>query len=510
MGRLLGDAEVGVNAHIKNIVIVGGGTAGWMAAAALSRALGTHVAITLVESADIPTVGVGEATIPPIIDFLRFLDIDEDDFVARTNATFKLGIEFAGWSAAGSRYMHPFGKYGFDMEGIAFHHYWHKLRANGDTHSLEDYSLETAAARAGKFTRPLAIERSPLANITYALHFDAGLVAKYLRGYAEARGIKRIEAKITGVRQRGEDGFIEAVVLDTGDTIAGELFIDCTGFGGLLIEQALGAGYEDWSHWLPCDRAIAVPCAANGPPLPYTRATAHPAGWQWRIALQNRIGNGHVYCSQYMSDDEAAAILLANLDGAPLADPRQLRFTTGRRKLTWVKNCVALGLSSGFLEPLESTSIHMIQSALMRLIAFFPTPGFASENTAEYNRRTRDEYESMRDFLILHYNATQRDDSAFWNSCRTRENPDSLDEKIALFRATGHVTFREEELFVAKNWIAVMTGQGIVPQRHHPLADMIGTKEVARRLAGMRATIATSADYMPYQAQFIAENCAAG
>ena len=510
MCRPLGYTEQGVSAHIENIVIVGGGTAGWMAAAALSRALGAHVAITLVESADILTVGVGEATIPPIIDFLRFLDIDEDDFVARTNATFKLGIEFAGWSAPGARYMHPFGKYGFDMEGVAFHHYWHKLRAGGDPHALEDYSLETLAARAGKFTRPLAIERSPLAHIAYALHFDAGLVAKYLRGYAVAKGVRRIEANVTNVRQRAVDGFIEAVELDKGDSLAGELFIDCTGFGGLLIERTLNAGYDDWSHWLPCNRAVAVPCAADGPPLPYTQARAHSAGWQWRIALQNRIGNGHVYCSTYMSDDEAAAILLANLDGAPLADPRQLTFTTGRRKRPWVKNCVALGLASGFLEPLESTSIHMIQSALMRLIAFFPAPGFAAENTAEYNRRTCEEYEYIRDFLILHYNATQRHDSDFWNFCRTRENPDSLNEKIALFRATGHVAFREEELFVAKNWIAVMTGQGIIPERHHPLADMIGAQEVARRLAGMRATIATSADYMPSHAQFIAEHCAAG
>ena len=497
-----------MSGHIEKIVIVGGGTAGWMAAAALARAMGKHVQITLVESGDIATVGVGEATIPPIIDFLQFLGIDENDFVARTNATFKLGIEFVNWGAKGERYMHPFGKYGFDMEGVAFHHYWLKMRASGEAHSLEEYSLETIAARAGKFTRPLDIARSPLANIAYALHFDAGLVAKYLRDYAGAKGVRRIEANVTDVQQRGADGFIESVKLDTGDTVAGELFIDCTGFRGLLIEQALQAGYEDWSHWLPCNSAVAVQCAPDGPPLSYTRATAHSAGWQWRIALQNRIGNGHVYCGDYMGDDEAAATLLASLDGAPLADPRQLRFTTGRRKQSWVKNCVAMGLSSGFLEPLESTSIHMIQSALMRLIAFFPSPGFAAENTAEYNLRTGCEYEYIRDFLILHYNATRRDDSDFWNFCRTRKNPESLEQRIALFRATGHVAVREEELFDRKNWTAVLTGQNIVPHGYHPLADMVGEAETRRRLEAMRATLAKSADYMPQHAQFIAENCA--
>ncbi|MFC4293235.1 tryptophan halogenase family protein [Sphingorhabdus arenilitoris] len=494
---------------IKKILIIGGGTAGWMAASAIARTLGRSAKITLVESEEIGTVGVGEATIPPILNFIEMLGIDENEFVRRTNATFKLGIEFVNWGAKGERYMHPFGKYGYDMQGISFHHYWMKMRQTGDMRPLEDYALQAVAARAGKFTRPLNIERSPLASIAYAFHFDAGLFARFLREYSEGLGVTRIEAKVAHVHQRADDGFLESVLLDNGTQISADLFIDCTGFRGLLIEQTLQAGYEDWSHWLPCNSAIAVPCENAGPPLPYTRATAHDAGWQWRIGLQNRIGNGHVYCNEYISDDAALATLLASLDGKPLADPRQLRFTTGRRKKSWVKNCVALGLSSGFMEPLESTSIHMIQSALLRLMAFFPSKDFDPHVTAEYNRRTAEEYEYIRDFLILHYNATSREDSEFWRFGKNRKNPDSLQRKIDLFHACGQISYKEEELFKAANWLAVLTGQNFGGARYHPFADMVDTEEVRRRLAAMLQTIDASVDHMPPHEDYIAEHIVA-
>lgn len=475
----------------------------------LARLMGKNIQVTLIESEQIGTVGVGEATIPPILNFINMLGIDEDEFVRRTQATFKLGIEFVNWGAMGERYMHPFGKYGFDMQGIAFHHYWMKMRQAGDTRPLEDYAFQAVAARAGKFTRPLDIPRSPLGSIAYAFHFDAGLFAQYLREYSEERGVERVEGKVQQVQQRGSDGFLQSVTLDDGRQFAADFFIDCTGFYGLLIEQTLQAGYADWSHWLPCNSAVAVPCEVNGPPLPYTRATAHDAGWQWRIPLQNRMGNGHVYCSDYISDDEAAATLLGNLEGKALADPRQLRFTTGRRKKSWVKNCLAIGLSSGFMEPLESTSIHMIQSALQRLMAFFPNKGFDDRVAAEYNRRTEREYDYIRDFLILHYNATAREDSEFWRYNKARKNPDSLTEKIELFRACGQISYQEEELFKASNWLAVFNGQGIFPKHYHPLVDMMDVEEIRRKLSAMLQTINASADHMPTHDDYIRDHIAA-
>jgi tryptophan 7-halogenase len=494
-----------VNNPIKHIVIAGGGTAGWMAAAALSNAVGPQVAITLIESEEIMPVGVGEATIPPFCAFLRMLGVDEDEFVRATGATFKLGIEFVNWGAVGERYIHPFGKYGYDIDGIGFHHYWLKMREQGDQRSLEDYAFQAAAARAGKFMRPVDIERSPLASIAYAYHFDAGLVARFFRSYAEQRGVKRIEATIIDVAQDAETGFIRSVSLNNGQEVAGDFFIDCSGFRGLLIEGTLKAGYDDWTDLLPCDRAVAVPCEGSDAPIPYTRATAHSAGWQWRIPLQHRIGNGHVYCSAHISDDEATAQLLGNLDGKPLADPRYLRFTTGRRKKSWVKNCLALGLAAGFMEPLESTSIHLIHSGLLRLLAYFPGADFDQTVIDQYNQETEREYLYIRDFLVLHYNATQRDDSAFWRACRALKEPSGLAHKRQIFQACGQISFQQEELFTTANWLAVFVGQGVVPTRYHPLADMIAPDIVEKRLNGILQTIAASVDYMPNHGDFVDE-----
>lgn len=496
--------------RIRSVVIVGGGTAGWMAAAAFARLLkNEYCTIRVVESDEIGTVGVGEATIPQISIYNRMLGLDENDFVRHTQGTFKLGIQFVDWAAVGRTYMHPFGPFGVDMEGVSFHAYWLKLLAQGDRTELEDYSLQAVAAREGRFMRPVDAGHSPLSSIAYAFHFDAALYAKYLRQYAQTRGVVRTEGKVVDVRLRAEDGFVESIVLESGERVAADLFIDCSGFRGLLIEQALHAGYEDWSHWLPCNRAVAVPCASAGDPLPYTRSTARSAGWQWRIPLQHRIGNGYVYCSDYLSDEQAAATLLANLDGAPLADPRVLRFTTGRRKRFWIKNCVAIGLAAGFMEPLESTSIHLIQSGIAKLLALFPDRSFEQADIDEYNRATTWEFERIRDFLVLHYHATSRDDSPFWNYCRTMSIPDHLATKMELFRSRGRIFRQDNELFNDTSWFAVSIGQNIVPRGYDAMADVLSAEEVRRRLMQTRTAIRNSANVMPKHMDFIRQHCAA-
>ncbi|MBW8368302.1 MAG: tryptophan 7-halogenase, partial [Arenimonas sp.] len=419
--------------QVRDVVIVGGGTAGWMTAAALSKVLGPQHRIRLIESEDIGTVGVGEATIPMIKLFNQALEIDENDFIRETKGSFKLGIEFVNWGRLGDSYIHGFGKIGQDLGVIPFYQHWLKLRQAGQAGPLDDYSINTAAARANKFM-PALTDRpnSPMADIAYAYHFDAGLYARYLRGYAEARGVRRTEGKVAQVTLRPEDGFVDAVVLESGERVEGQLFVDCSGFRGLLIEQALHTGYQDWTHWLPCDRAMAVQCASSGPLTPYTRSTARTAGWQWRIPLQHRVGNGYVYSSQFISDDEAASTLLANLEGEALMTPKPLRFTTGKRNKFWNKNVVAIGLASGFMEPLESTSIHLIQSGIARLTAFFPHAGFDAVDVDEFNAHSHFEFDKIRDFLILHYHATERSDTPFWDYVRTMSIPDSLQHKMDL------------------------------------------------------------------------------
>lgn len=496
--------------NLRDVVIVGGGTAGWMTAAALAKVLKGKYNIRLVESDEIATIGVGEATIPMINLFNRLLDLDEDDFIRQTQASFKLGIEFVNWGQLGDRYIHGFGVIGQDNWTVDFHQYWLKQFLAGKAKDLDHYSINTAACLQNKFLRAMPDRpNSPLSQIAHAYHFDAGLYAKFLRKYAEARGVVRVEGKITDVMVREGDGHITGVQLQNGQKVEGELFIDCSGFRALLIEGTLKAGYEDWSHWLPCDRAIAVPCASAKELTPYTRSTAHTAGWQWRIPLQHRIGNGHVFCSKYLSEDEATATLMGNLDGAPLAEPRTVRFVTGKRKKAWSKNCIAIGLSSGFVEPLESTSIHLIQMGIAHLLTFFPSAGFDSADVDKYNQVMNQEYDWVRDFIILHYKATERTDAPFWNYCRTMEIPQTLQERIDLYAANGRVVREGNELFTKVSWLQVMHGQRIRPQSYHPLADLLDEGEIQTYLAQIEDVIQACVDVMPTHADFIARHCAA-
>jgi tryptophan halogenase len=495
--------------RIRKILIVGGGTAGWMAAAAMSKFLdGLGATITLVESADIGTVGVGEATIPPIMEFIRVLGIDEDEIIREIKATFKLGIGYRDWTRPGHSYFHPFGPTGFGMGPVSFNAYWMKMFLAGKAARLEDHSIMAMAAEHGKFMRPVHAPNTPFNKITYALHFDASLFAHYLRRFAEARGVRRIEGKIVDVALRPEDGFIQSVKLETGSVLDADLFIDCSGFRGLLIEQALKTGYDDWTRWLPCDRALAVPCETNGAPPSFTLVTARPAGWQWRIPLQHRTGNGHVYCSGFTGDDEARDILLANLPGKPLADPLPLRFTTGRRRKAWNKNCVALGLASGFLEPLESTSIHMIHRGIAMLLKFFPDRTFQQADIDRYNRIADFELGRVRDFLLMHYTHTERE-GAFWDYCRNIPLTDSLKEKLDLFKSHGRILREDTELFPVQSWLFVMIGQNILPRSYDPIADTLDPAKVTANLDDIRSVMQRCVAAMPGHGEFIAKTCAA-
>ncbi len=495
--------------HIKKIIIVGGGTAGWMAASTLSHMLsGMKCDIILIESEEIGTVGVGEATIPPILLFNEMLGIDENLFIKETQATFKLGIEFVNWKKIGHRYIHPFGDFGVNFDVRPFHQHWLNQRAKGYGRDLFDYSLMVQACHKKKFMRPLRDQpKSALAGINYAFQFDASLYAKFLRQYSEKRGVVRIEGKIESVTQHNETGFIESVTTEDKRIFGADLFIDCSGFKGLLIEQTLKTGYEDWSEWLPCDRAIAIPCEKIAEPIPYTRATAHEAGWQWRIPLQHRTGNGHVYCSHYMDSDRATDILLKNLDGKPIANPNHLRFTTGRRKKFWNKNVIALGLAAGFMEPLESTSIHLVQTGLARIMSHFPNKGFVQADIDSFNERTLYEYERVRDFLVLHYNLTERDDSEFWRYCQNIKRSEILDRKIGQFAGHGRIIENNNDLFGSASWLAVMYGQGISPKYYDPITDQADPERVNAVMEQIYSAISNGANSMPSHYDFIKENC---
>lgn len=493
---------------VFSVVIVGGGTAGWMTAAALSNALDlSRYKISLIESEQIGTVGVGEATVPHLRYFNQMLGIDENEFIRRTNATYKLGIEFVDWGRVGSRYIHPFGIYGRPQNDVAFHHYWTKANQMGINFPIGDYSLGVVAAQQNKFAYPSADKNSIASKFSYAFHIDASLYAIFLREYAEKRGVVRHEGKVNQVLRNENNGDLSGVVLESGKTLTADFFIDCSGFRVLLIEQSLATGFEDWSHWLPCDRAVAVPSEKVSEPLPYTRATARAVGWQWSIPLQSRNGNGRVYCSEYCNDDQVGEELLSSLDGKPLASLNFLRFKTGRRKKSWNKNCVAIGLSSGFLEPLESTSIYLIQIAIGKLIEFFPHQTGSASNPflqQEFNRQLQMEYERVRDFLVLHYTTTTRDDSEFWRYLRSVKLPESLQRKISLFKASGQVEHYQRGMFLEPSWVAVYLGQGLVPNAYHPLVNFLSETELQKLLQQIREQVSQLAGKMPSHQQSLA------
>jgi len=485
----------------NRVVIAGGGTAGWIAAAALAKQLGPLLDITLVESDEIGTVGVGESTIPTCRSFHQLVGIDEREFMCATQASFKLGISFEDWARIGDRYIHSFGITGKATWLAEFQHYWLQARAEGFAGDFGEYCFEHEAAKAGKFAT------SDGATINYAYHLDASLYGKYLRTIGEPLGVKRVEGKISEVRQDPDSGVISALVLESGQVIEGDLFIDCTGFRGLLIEQTLKTGFEEWSHWLPTDSALAVQTSATGPAVPYTRATAHQAGWQWRIPLQHRVGNGLVYSSQHLGDDVARQILLERIDGEMLIEPRLIRFRAGRRRKAWVKNCVGLGLSTGFVEPLESTSIHLIQVAVLRLLQAFPFDGISEAMVDRFNDQSRRELEGIRDFIVLHYHLTERQDSTFWDYCRTMEIPDTLAQRMALFEEGAQAYQDADELFRIDSWVQVMLGQGLRPSGYHRVAQLMPAGLLREALASLKANIGSAVGKMPTHQEFLREFC---
>ena len=485
------------------VVIAGGGTAGWMAAAALANTLGSVIDLTLVESDAIGTIGVGESTIPPLLLFNRLLGIGEPEFMRATQATFKLGIKFENWKQLGDSYFHSFGAAGKDHWSAGFQHFWLRGLKDGHSHSYDDYSLELKAALESKFAH------LPDERMNYAYQLDSSLYAAFLRKKAEGDGARRIEGRIAEVELDGASGNITALKLDGDRRIEGDLFLDCTGFRALLIEGALHAGFDDWTHYLPCDSAIAVQTASVRPAVPYTRAIAHDAGWQWRIPLQHRQGNGIVFCSRYLDREAALERLLGSVEGQVLTQPNHIAYRTGVRRQQWHKNCVAVGLAGGFMEPLESTSIHLIQRAILRLIRMLPAGEVSPRDVTEFNDQTFTEMEQIRDFLVLHYKVTQRRDSAFWRQCGDMAIPDSLAQKIELFRETGRVFRKNDELFAENSWIQVMLGQGIMPQSYHPVADKLRQDELDRFLTALRSSVSETVAGMPQQMDYIASYCAA-
>lgn len=489
-----------MNNKITEVVIAGGGTAGWMAAASMSKLLGKKFNITLIESDEIGTVGVGEAAIPTLTAFHRLLGIDEQAFMKATHATFKLGINFENWQHGDDEYMHGFGRVGKDCWAGEFQHFWLHGKQHNIDYAFDSYCPEIQAAKAEKF----ALSKG---GLNYSYHLDATLYAKFLREFSEKLGVTRIEGKITEVNKNSKTGDIESIALENGKLIEGQLFIDCTGFAGLLIEKALHTGYEDWSHWLPNDSAVAVQTKSVSAPLPYTRSIAHDSGWQWQIPLQHRVGNGLVFCSKYLSDDDAKDLLLKNINGEPLTQPRVIKFKTGRRRKGWNKNCVALGLSSGFLEPLESTSIHLIMSGVLRLIRLFPFQGISPAAVNEYNLQLTSELEHIRDFIIMHYHATKREDSPFWQYCKNMEVPESLKQRIDLFKETGRIFTNDGELFRVDSWAQVMLGQGVYPEQYHQIPAIMKQHELDKFLHDIRQTISNAVNNLPSHQEFLDKYC---
>lgn len=483
------------------MVVAGGGTAGWMAAASLAKLLGKTLDITLIESDEIPTVGVGEATIPTLLTLHKLLDINEQEFMAEVNATFKLGISFENWRDLNKDYIHSFGFTGKDCWAAGFQHFWLKGQRMGIAKDFGEYCGELVAAKQDKF----AIVPKNMLN--YAYHIDAGLYAKYLRKLAEKHGAKRVEGKIVEVSQNNETGFIEKLTLVSGKEVEGDLFIDCSGFRGLLIEQTLHAGYDDWSHWLPMNSAVAMQTEITSDPIPYTRAIARDAGWQWRIPLQSRMGNGLVFCDRYMSDNQAIQTLVDNVEGERINDPRVLKFKTGMRRKHWNKNCIAMGLSSGFIEPLESTSIHLIQRSVTRLMQMFPYDGIREPDINEFNKQMEFEILNIRDFIVLHYHVTDRQDTPFWRFCRSMDVPDSLQHRIELFKQTGRVFQVPTELFGENSWTQVMLGQGLMPEQYHPIVNMMSDEELNNFLSGIDQTVTNLVGQLPSHKDFINHYC---
>jgi tryptophan 7-halogenase len=490
-----------MSAPVKKVVIAGGGTAGWITAAALSQQLGQLIDITLVESEEIGTVGVGESTGPPMGVFHKLLGIDEQEFMRSVAATFKLAIWFENWGQVGDRYIHPFGRHGKPTWLAEFHHFWlHGLRKGFNT-ELGEYCVEWLAAKQGRFGT------SPESDINYAYHIDAARYAKFLRSFAEGYGVKRVEGKIKSIQQNSESGFIESLTLDSGQVLPGDLFVDCSGFRGLLIEQTLHTGFEDWSHWLPCDSAVAVQTTSTAPPNPYTSAIAHEAGWRWQIPLQHRVGNGLVYCSRYLSDEQAKLKLLQDVSGEPVREPWTLKIRPGRRRKGWNKNVVAIGLASGFVEPLESTSIHMIMTAVTRLMQLFPFEGIKKPFVDQYNEESRAEIEKIRDFIVLHYHTTDRDDTPFWRYCKDMDIPESLVRRIELFAVGGHAFQVEGELFRVDSWIQVLLGQGVVPKGYHPVARSMNDEDLSKVMKELRAAVAQTVSRLPRHGDFLNSYC---
>lgn len=491
------------NNRIKKVVIAGGGTAGWMAAASLSKLIGKNLDITLIESDQIGTVGVGEATIPTLLTLHELLKIKEQDFLAAVGGTFKLGISFENWLDVDKNYIHSFGFTGKDCWAAGFQHFWRKGLERGISKEYGEYCKEWVAAKHNRFAV------LPDNGMNYAYHIDATIYAQFLRVIAEDHGVVRREGKIKQVDTDSESGYITALELESGERFEGDLFIDCTGFRGLLISQTLGVGYHDWKHWLPCDSAVAVQTKSVGPPIPYTRSIAREAGWQWRIPLQHRVGNGLVFSSDHWSDDEATDVLRNNIEGEPLTDPRVLKFNTGQRHKHWHLNCVSMGLSSGFIEPLESTSIHLIQRSIIRLMQLFPYAGIRQPDIDEFNNQMSEEIEHIRDFIILHYHVTERSDSAFWRDCRSMDIPDSLKHRIELFKQTGRVFKVPGELFGENSWIQVMIGQGLMPEQYHPIVNMMSDDELEHFLTSINTSAYKLVGQLPEHQRFIEHYCQA-